>query len=364
MCDFSEEAPSSSNLVTLEYIWLDHHNNFRSKTKVTTLSVPLIDGSYQNPMPWVLPEWNYDGSSTEQADGNDSEVCLQPVAVYKDPFRKCSKTPAWLVLCSTWLPNGEPHPDNSRYHAENIFKNPNVQTAKTWFGIEQEFFLVDNETNKVLGFYDNYEPESQGKYYCGVGAGTCNLRGRQILETTLKYGLHAGLGITGINLEVAPGQYEVQIREDGLQASDDTVMLRYILTCVAEEHNIRVELDPKPMEGNWNGSGCHVNFSTLEMRTKKGDGLTKIYEAIEKLKNKHEEHIAVYGEGNERRLTGVHETASIHDFSYGVADRGASIRIPRETEKNGCGYLEDRRPASNIDPYIVTSKLVSTILLE
>ena len=357
-----EEAPSSLTNVTLEYIWLDHHNNFRSKTKVTTLSTPILDGSRQILNVQSLPDWNYDGSSTEQASGNDSEVCLRPVAVYNDPFRSCSKTPSWLVLCSTWLPNGEPHPDNSRYHAENIFRNPNVENAKTWFGIEQEFFLIDNETNKVLGFYDNYEPESQGKYYCGVGAGTCDPRGRQILETTLKHGLHAGLGITGINLEVAPGQYEVQVRGEGIQASDDIMMLRYILTCVAEEYNIRVELDPKPLDGNWNGSGCHVNFSTLEMRT--SGGLSQIYEAIEKLKNKHQEHIAVYGAGNERRLTGKHETASIHDFSSGVADRGASIRIPRETEKNGCGYLEDRRPASNMNPYVVTSKLVSTILLD
>merc|ERR1739848_434426 len=120
--------------------------------------------------------------------------------------------------------------------------------------------------------------------------------------------------------------------------------------------------DPKPIPGDWNGAGCHTNYSTQKMRD--AGGYKEIIAAIEKLKVKHQEHIKVYGEGNERRLTGAHETAPITEFSYGVANRGASVRIPRTAEAEQCGYFEDRRPASNMDPYVVTSKLFKTACLE
>merc|ERR1712003_76136 len=104
----------------------------------------------------------------------------------------------------------------------------------------------------------------------------------------------------------------------------------------------------------------HTNVSTKAMR--EDGGLEVIKKAIYKLGAKHEEHIAVYGEGNELRLTGKFETASINDFSYGVANRGASIRIGRDTEAEGKGYFEDRRPSSNCDPYLVTGKIMETIM--
>ena len=341
-----------------EYIWQDKNNNFRSKTKVYTekhgtslrnLITPSVDS--------VVPLWNFDGSSTEQANGSDSEVYIKPVSIYKDPFRRDMNS--YLVLCETYLPNGEPHPDNKRQDALKIFENELVKKEKPMFGIEQEFFFMDNNTKKPLGFLTDGKTPKQGQYYCGVGAGNCF--GRSIAENVLKNALYCGLNITGLNFEVAPGQCELQLCDVGIKAADDLLMLRYLLVRTAENYNVGVEFHPKPVKGDWNGSGCHTNYSTKTMREE--NGYDKIMEAIKKLEEKHGEHIQVYGKHNDQRLTGKHETASIFNFSYGVADRGSSIRIPRFTHRDKRGYLEDRRPASNMNPYVVTSKIVETTLL-
>ena len=263
-------------------------------------------------------------------------------------------------------PNGEPHPDNNRVKALEIFNREDVTEEEPMFGIEQEFFFTDSKGIPLGGFvverreiWATRDMERQGKYYCGVGAG--KVFGRQVIEKTLDNALYCGLNVTGLNFEVAPGQCEMQLCDVGIKAADDLILLRYLLVRTAENFNIGIEFHPKPIEGDWNGSGCHTNFfSTKSMREK--NGYRKIIDAIEKLKIKHNEHIEIYGKDNKKRLTGEHETASFEKFSYGVADRGSSIRIPRFTERDQCGYLEDRRPASNMDPYLVTSKIVETIL--
>tara|TARA_Y100000385_G_C13034080_1_gene612171 strand:+ start:58 stop:1098 length:1041 start_codon:yes stop_codon:yes gene_type:complete len=341
-----------------EYIWLDHKGNFRSKTKVSRDKLSVTN---------IIPGlWNFDGSSTEQANGSDSEVYIKPYAVYKDPFRRgMGNDNNYLVLCDTWLPNCEPHPDNNRVKALEIFNREGVKEEEPMFGIEQEFFFTDDKGIPLGGFvkergeiWATHNMERQGKYYCGVGAG--KVFGRQVIEKTLDNSLYCGLNVTGINFEVAPGQCEMQLCDKGIKAADDLILLRYLLVRTAENFNIGIDFHPKPIEGDWNGSGCHTNFSTKSMREK--DGYQKIIEAIKKLEVKHDEHIEIYGKDNKKRLTGEHETASFRNFSYGVADRGSSIRIPRFTERDQRGYLEDRRPASNMDPYLVTSKIVETIL--
>merc|ERR1719247_2512523 len=215
--------------------------------------------------------------------------------------------------------------------------------------------------DKPFGFPDGGGlPKEQGPYYCSAGY-DCTI-GRTVADTHYKACLYAGITISGINAEVMPGQWEYQVGPcEGIKSGDDLWMSRYLMVRVCELMGCNVTFDPKPMSGDWNGAGCHTNYSTKPMREK--GGYKEIIAAIEKLAKKHDEHIKVYGEGNERRLTGAHETAPITAFSYGVANHGASVRIPRDAEANQCGYFEDRRPASNCDPYVVTGLVFKTTCL-
>lgn len=342
-----------STKLIAEYVWLDNNQKFRSKSR--TLEIKSADDlEIKN-----LPQWSYDGSSTNQASSKNSEVVLQPVRIFNCPFRGGNNV---LILCDTYDHEGEPTISNKRFEANIIFED--VVDQKPWFGLEQEYFMVDRNTNKPLGFPQHGYPESQGKYYCGVGAG--RVFGRKLADLHYQLCLKAGIEIHGINAEVAPGQWEFQIGPcTGIEAGDHLWMARYILERVAELSNIIIEYDPKPLSGDWNGSGCHTNFSTLNMRrgSPTKTGLDFIIEGIEKLRNHHQSHVKSFGNGNERRLTGNHETSNINEFTYSVANRSVSIRIPHHVSSNDSGYFEDRRPASNCDPYVVTSLITEAVCL-
>lgn len=325
-----------------EYIWLDGYKpeaNLRSKTKVLELADDY-DGALDQ-----LPMWSFDGSSTQQAEGHSSDCLLKPVRVYKDVGRKN----AFLVMTEVLSPDGSPHPSNARHPLE--------EENEYWFGFEQEFTLILD--GRPLGFPKNGYPAPQGMYYCSVGSG--NVTGRDIIEEHLDACLDAGLSITGINAEVMLGQWEYQCFGKGAKkAADDLWISRYLLFRISEKYNVQVEFAPKPMQGDWNGSGLHTNFSNEKMRSEGGEAyFTAIAEAFGKV---HNEHIAVYGSDNDLRLTGLHETQRIDTFSYGVSDRGASLRIPISAIESGWkGYIEDRRPASNADPYQIVQRVVETI---
>lgn len=327
----------------LEYIWLDGYKptqTLRSKTKVeSNFSGKLED----------CPIWSFDGSSTEQAKGGSSDLLLKPVFICPDPARKN----AYLVMTEVMNSDGTPHETNGRAMIDD-------DDNDFWFGFEQEYVLWNIETHSPYGFpAPGYYPAPQGPYYCSVGGEF--IVGRDIVEKHLDYCIEAGLNIEGINAEVMKGQWEYQIFAKGAKAAGDQLWVaRYMLERIAEEFGIRINLEPKPVPGDWNGSGMHANFSNTTLRT---CGSKATFEKIcEAFRPFIAEHIAVYGADNEKRLTGRHETARIDQFSYGVSDRGASIRIPIIAVERGYkGWLEDRRPASNADPYKVAARIVKTV---
>jgi glutamine synthetase len=341
--------------VILEYVWIDVSGKTRSKNKVITIE---IDEKL------ILEEWTFDGSSTGQASGTVSDIILKPVSIFKNPFIKY--TDSLLILCECYDKDGTPHVTNSRHRCGITYTS--TINSESLFGIEQEYILF-GRSNLPLDWKEYNEPgcgsqnnkNSGSPYYCGSGGDRCF--GRKVVEEHLQMCLEAGVKICGTNAEVMASQWEYQIGPlNAIEVSDHLWVSRYILDRVTENYDCYASLHPKPYKGDWNGSGCHTNFSTKEMR--ETGGLDKIKEACEKLERKHKEHMEVYGKYNEERLTGNHETSSINRFSWGVSDRGCSIRIPLIVEKTGCGYLEDRRPASNMDPYLVTERLLSTVVLQ
>ena len=325
----------------LEYLWLDGSSptQIRSKTKI----VKEIGKNEEAPI------WGFDGSSTNQAEGHNSDCVLKPVRVYKNPLEAFDN--GSIVLCEVWNVDDTPHPTNTRRMLEETIIDIEDDIDE-WVGFEQEYTLYEN--NKPYGWPEVGEPPPQGDYYCGRNIG------ENIMKEHTDSCIYAGVNICGTNAEVMLGQWEYQIGEGGsIHMSDDLWVARWLMERICEKHDLKVSLHPKPIQGDWNGAGCHTNFSTAEMR--EDGGYPAIIEACEKLSHKHQEHIEVYGEDNDQRLTGEHETCSIEEFRYGVSDRGASIRIPWQVEKDGCGYLEDRRPSSNCDPYKVSKKMIETI---
>ncbi|GAB3125434.1 glutamine synthetase beta-grasp domain-containing protein [Streptomyces calidiresistens] len=324
-----------------EYIWIDGTQptaRLRSKTRI------LADGAEP-------PEWGFDGSSTNQAEGHASDCVLKPVFICPDPIRGGDDK---LVLCEVYDTDGTPHASNTRAQLRPIAERYAAQ--EPLFGIEQEYTFFEGA--RPLGFPAGGFPAPQGGYYCGVGAD--EIFGREVVERHLDNCLKAGLSLSGINAEVMPGQWEFQVGPLGpLEVSDQLWVARWLLYRTAEDFGVSATLDPKPVKGDWNGAGAHTNFSTKAMR----EGYDAIIGACDALgeEGKPLEHVRNYGVGVEDRLTGLHETAPWNEYSYGVSNRGASVRIPWQVERDKKGYIEDRRPNANCDPYVVTRLMVDTV---
>ena len=345
-----------SNFTLAEYIWLDGAvptRYLRSKAKVVNLG--------PNPDISEFPEWSFDGSSTNQANGNDSDCILKPVSFITDPIRGEGN---FLVMCEVYNPDGEtPHESNSRAQLRAIL-DAGAGKTNPWFGFEQEYTLFKNRT--PLGWPEHGFPAPQGPYYCGVGAD--EIFGREVAEAHAELCLQTELMFYGINAEVMPGQWEFQIGfrgdenepADALKVCDHTWLARWLLYRVGEEFGISVSLDNKPVKGDWNGAGMHTNFSNDDTRDK-AKGRAAIEAGTKALSGKHAEHIKLYGAGLSDRLTGLHETCDIDTFKVGTADRGCSIRIPQPVAQKGYGYFEDRRPGANADPYLVAARICATV---
>ena len=331
-----------------EYIWIDGNiptAKLRSKTKI-------IEGEVKDLSD--LPDWGFDGSSTQQAEGHFSDCLLKPVYFIIDPLRGEYDV---LVMCEVFNADGTVHKSNNRAKLRELAEA--YKEEDCWFGIEQEYTFFDGV--RPLGWPENGFPAPQGGYYCGVGSD--EVYGREIVEDHMELCLMAGIKLSGINAEVMAGQWEFQVGPCGpLEVSDQLWIARWLLYRIGEDYGVSATLDPKPVKGDWSGAGAHTNFSTKAMR--ESGGIKVIEEACKKLESKHDEHIKAYGADNDQRLTGLHETCSISEFRYGVSDRGASIRIPMETSNDGFGYLEDRRPSANMDPYIVCTLLIQTVCAE
>ncbi len=320
-----------------EYIWLDVHDKFRSKIRV-------INDNEE------ITFWNYDGSSTGQAEVDNSEIILKPCKVFNNPLLKNNHK---LVVCSTYNINGVPLGNNHRHQAEIIFNNK--LNEEPWFGLEQEYYMIDKQTEHIISFKQVIGISSTriGKYYCNpIYQDKITTK---IAEEHMMACLEANIKISGINAEVAPSQWEFQIGPSiGIDAGDDMLAARYLLEKIAASYDVFISYHPK-INQILSGSGMHTNFSTKKMREM--NGLDEIHRVIENLKKNHIEDMEKYGKYNNLRLTGSHETANINDFTYGVGCRDTSIRIGYETYKNKCGYFEDRRPAANANPYLVTSSI-------
>jgi glutamine synthetase len=327
----------------LEYIWLDSDNNFRSKIKIVNTKPKSITD---------VPLWNYDGSSTGQATVNNSEVTLRPIKIYNDK----ENYDMVYILCETLNQNyiryeSDYIPDNGSYiSAKNIFDK--YKDEEPMFGIEQEFFMYD-ENNSI----PEIELQKSGKYYCSNGL-TCS-RTRPYLEEVLEMCIKVGIKVTGLNYEVAPGQAELQVCNIGIDACTDLLMLRFFLVRIGEEYNVVPDFEPKPIKTE-NGSGCHINFSTKSLRecVNKEKRINMVNDMCSKLEKTHDIFIETfYGEGNKERLSGTCETSDYRHFSVGSGSRSVSIR-----PESNYYYFEDRRPSSNINPYLACSKLLYHIM--
>ena len=340
-----------------EYIWMDGATptqKLRSKTRILDIkdveNVSLKD----------FPEWGYDGSSTYQAKGNSSDLVLKPVNFVSDPLREGDD---FLVMCETFQPDGKAHSTNTRAELRRVLE-AGAGLEDPWFGVEQEYTLFKGRA--PLGWPVKGYPAPQGPFYCGVGAD--EVFGRELVEDHLSACIEAGIMIFGVNAEVMPGQWEFQIGYRGiegekagpLEVGDHTWLARWLLYRLGEDYGITATLDPKPVRGDWNGAGQHTNFSIKSMRDPQ-KGKQTLEKSIERLSQKHSDHIKVYGHRLSERLTGLHETCHIKEFRSGIADRGASIRIPLHVSKQNSGYLEDRRPGANADPYQVSARILKTI---
>ena len=331
-------------ITKLRYLWLDSTGHIRNKLKIVKHNVYHVNDAEQ---------WSYDGSSTNQAPTGDSDLFINPVRIYRSTLHD-----EVLVLCSITNFDGDAIKSEKRPQLVNLAKK--YKSSEWLFGIEQEYVLMDDTGTKLYRWPDgNAFPGEQGPYYCGVGYDEAY--GADIIDEHTDTCIDYGLAICGTNAEVMPSQWEFQIgAEDPLTVADDLITARYLLYRIAAHYAATATLHPKPVKGNWNGSGAHTNFSTAAMMNP-NTGAKAIDKAVKNLSKTHKQCIELYGEDIGQRMTGELETSDVNKFTFGDSDRACSIRKPIGVRKNGYGYLEDRRPCANINPYVVCAAIIQSV---
>jgi glutamine synthetase len=412
----------------LEYLWLDANQHMRSKIRVMesigigpSLNYSFIDNYECNgvaverkrmslkkdgveednddrmsepELSFPIPEWTFDGSSTGQASTEGSEIILKPVNYIIHPFIK--HTYALLVLCECYTMDGRPAVGNSRHEFAALYRNNKIRDVEPWFGLEQEFFFFEKSTRLPIGWKGS-EHALQGEYYCGVNR--CSPVEREIMDKFLELSLNCNLKVCGINQEVAPCQWEYQVGIlKTLEEIDHLIFAKYILFKLCEERGLYTVFHPKPLLGNWNGSGCHINISTTntrkmssvradvdadvdvdvdvdvganananttdknETQLRETNGYHEILRLLSIMDKDHGDFIKNNcGRDNHMRLTGTHETSSLSEFTFSVGGRNTSVRIPYQVKKYGYGYFEDRRPGSSINYYQTLCKYLNYV---
>lgn len=360
----------------LEYIWVDKKGNPRSKVKTFEKCRPT--DSFHRLTIDDIPVWNFDGSSTGQNIGDNTEVVLNPVRMYTNPLEDHETLYCpLLVLCElshSYLPSSDKVPKavdkfNTRKWAKFVAEK--FEYLEPLYGCEQEYSILNPKTCLPYN-WEEHGAEKQGDFYCSVRYPYC--QAEELIKEHYKACLKCGVAISGYNAEVLPSQWEYQIGpRDLLKVADDMIMARYLLYRLSAKYNVLITLNPKPLKSytykiddftskahaDWNGSGCHINFSTNQMR--EPNGIEHIYKAINNLSKNHQQILQHYGD-NQLRLTGHHETSNPHTFTYGLGTRNTSVRIPNQVTVNACGYFEDRRPASDIDPYLALAALLESCM--
>lgn len=325
----------------IDYVWLDSNRNLRTKQKIIHFNQDYDEELFTLKN---IPEWNYDGSSTGQAsiEGN-TEIILRPVYITSPAYTSNPENQTVIAMCDIFDITGKCL--SYRKEAEEYFNREDVLKEDPWFGLEQEFFLFPKE--KYNNGTINFNEISNKNEYCGTNR---NYTERSIISTFVESCNIFGITLSGINSEVSPHQWEFQLFGKGLNVCDQLYVARFILETIVEQQDYIVLYSPKINE-TISGSGCHVNFSTLSTRTQH-TGYSVIEEYIKRFEENHMKLIDCCSEKNKERLSGKFETARWDRFTWGVGTRNTSIRVPNDTFKNKCGYLEDRRPGSDIDPYL------------
>ncbi|XP_065170276.1 glutamine synthetase 1, mitochondrial-like [Atheta coriaria] len=323
-----------------DYFWVDGTGtHFRSRTRTLDKQPKCVED---------LPAWHVDGSKTNESDcdAEQQDVRLLPVAMYNDPMRRGG---AKLVLCESYTMDYKPTKSNTRSKCCDMYtKTMNHQPL---FGFCQQYMLMQID-GKPLGWPGGgAQLPSTGAYYCGVGAR--NSIGREIVEAHARACLYAGVGLSGFNSEQIASKWKFETKPTkGIKAPDDIIVGRYLLQRIAAEFGVDASFNPKGVKKG--GSDLHVKFSTSFMAEQ--NGIEQILAAAEALAKKHKAHMSIY---NSRKTK---HRGKFKKFTWGMGDRGYSVRIPFDVQSAGCGYLEDRRPAANSDPYAVCTAIMKTTL--